>query len=118
MGAEKKKREQEAEEKRKARKKQLEEERANRDPWLNDPTVVEAQEKLDSLKEARRDANAKLEFDLTSSLTKEISAQERLLKKVTKASKKGGGQASAKAPEADKKVESGTGDQASDIKKK
>merc|ERR1712070_25181 len=84
------------------RKKQLEQERANRDPWLNDPTVLEAEKKLEELKEARRDANAKLEFDLTSQLTKDISAQERTLKKVTKAAKKaykkGGGVASAKAP--------------------
>merc|ERR1712100_521089 len=99
--AEKKKKEQEAEEKRKARKKQLEEERANRDPWLNAPEVVEAEKKLNDLKEARRDANAKLEFDLTAQLTKDISAAERHLKKVTKAAKKafkkGGGQAAAGA---------------------
>merc|ERR1712232_378305 len=95
--AQKRQQQEEAEKKRIARKKQLEEERANRDPWLNDPTVMEAQKKLDDLKEARRDANAKLEFDLTSQLTKDISAAERELKKATKAArkahKKGGGQA-------------------------
>merc|ERR1712178_210975 len=68
-------------EKKRARKKQLEEERANRDPWLNDPTVVAAQTKLDDLKEQRRDAAAKLEFDVTNQLTKDISTAERELKK-------------------------------------
>lgn len=86
--AEKRKREEEAEKKKKERAKQLELEKLNRDPWLNDPEVVATQEKLDELKEARRDANAKLEFDLSTSLTKEISAAERKLKKVTKAAKK------------------------------
>merc|ERR1711959_548618 len=94
-----------AEEKRKARMKKLEEERANRDPWLNDPTVLEAEKKFAELKEARRDANAKLEFDLTAQLTKDISAAERDLKKATKKAKKehkkGGGQTkSAKSDEA------------------
>merc|ERR1711988_561632 len=74
---EKRRKEAELEEKKKARKKQLEEERANRDPWLNDPEVLEAEKKLNDLKEARRDANAKLEFDLTAQLTKDISAAER-----------------------------------------
>merc|ERR1719183_1732983 len=105
-----------AEKKRQQRKKQLEEERANRDPWLNDPTVLEAEKKLSDLKEARRDANAKLEFDLTSQLTKEISAAERNLKKVTKkarkAYKKGGG----KPAEGEAKAEQGSGDKASEIK--
>merc|ERR1711920_591035 len=62
--------------------------RANRDPWLNFPAVLEAEKKIEELKEARRDANAKLEFDLSTSLTKDISAAERKLKKVTKAAKK------------------------------
>merc|ERR1712159_519363 len=102
---------------RKARKKQLEEERANRDPWLNDPEVVEAQKKLDDLKEARRDANAKLEFDLTSQLTKDISAAERHLKKVTKkarkAHKKGGkAEAGSKAEEAKEEKASSSSDKA------
>mmetsp|Transcript_134435 Transcript_134435/g.244727 ORF Transcript_134435/g.244727 Transcript_134435/m.244727 type:complete len:679 (-) Transcript_134435:149-2185(-) len=86
--AEKKAKEEEAERKRKERAKQLELERLNRDPWLNDPEVVAAKEKVDELKEARRDANAKLEFDLSTSLTKEISAAERKLNKLTKAAKK------------------------------
>jgi len=76
-------------EKRKAdRKAQLEAERSSRDPWLKDPAVLAAEEKLEQLKEARRDANAKLEFDLTAQLTKDISAGERELKKATKAAKK------------------------------
>merc|ERR1712178_412552 len=78
---EKKKAAEELEKKKAARKKQLEEERANRDPWLNDPTVVAAQTKLDDLKEQRRDAAAKLEFDVTNQLTKDISTAERELKK-------------------------------------
>merc|ERR1711879_442754 len=77
------------------------------------------EKKLEELKEARRDANAKLEFDLTSQLTKDISAQERTLKKVTKAAKKafkkGGGVASAKAPAPESA--GSDGDKAADIKK-
>jgi len=86
--AEKRRKEEEAEAKRLARKKQLEEERANRDPWLLFPEVVEAEKKVEDLKEQRRDANAKLEFDLSNSLTKEISAAERALKSAIKKAKK------------------------------
>jgi hypothetical protein len=86
--AEKKRKEEEAEQKRLQRKKQLEAERANRDPWLLDPVVREAEQKLADLKEARRDANAKLEFDLSTQLTKDISSQERVLKKAIKTAKK------------------------------
>merc|ERR1712086_163135 len=116
-----------------ARHKQLEEERANRDPWLNDPTVLEAEKQLADYKEQRRDASAKLEFDLTSELTKEISKAERELRKVTKAArkafKKGGGTVPkkgdgtvpepAKAKE-DTKEESvgGSADKSAEIKKK
>lgn len=74
----KKKAKEEAEKKIAARKKQLEEERANRDPWLNDPSVLEAQKKIEDLKQARRDASAKLEFDVTNELTKDISAADAL----------------------------------------
>merc|ERR1712151_971079 len=70
------------------RKKQLEEERAKRDPWLSFPAVLEAEKKIEELKEARRDANAKLEFDLSTQLTKDISAAERDLKKAIKKAKK------------------------------
>jgi len=70
------------------RKKMLEAERQDRDPWLKDPEVLAAEDKLNGLKEARRDANAKLEFDLTAQLTKDISATERALKKATKVAKK------------------------------
>lgn len=99
------------EKKRQERLKQLEADRANRDPWLNEPVVLEAEKNLAALKEARRDANAKLEFDLTSQLTKDISAAERLLKKETKAAKKafkkGGGvvkdEKKAEKPEAENK---------------
>merc|ERR1712072_1497356 len=122
--AERKKKQEQAEQKRIARKKQLELERATRDPWLNDPTVMEAQKKLDDLKEARRDANAKLEFDLTSQLTKDISAAERALKKVTKAArkafKKGGGQAGANAKTTGEgsDAESSSADKVGELKKK
>merc|ERR1712159_704247 len=102
---------------RKARKKQLEEERANRDPWLNDPEVLEAEKKLADLKEARRDANAKLEFDLTAQLTKDISAAERSLKKVTKKAKKAYKKGGGKPAEGEAKAEKGSGDKASEIKK-
>merc|ERR1712078_214019 len=78
-----------------------EEERKRRDPWLNCPEVTAMETQLSELKEARRDANAKLEFDYSTQLTKDISAAERNLKKVTKkakkAFKKGGGQATASA---------------------
>lgn len=77
-----------AEEKRLARKKQLEEEKAKRDPWLNFPEVISAEAKLQELRESRRDANAKLEFDLSTQLTKDISAAERTLKKTIKKAKK------------------------------
>jgi len=100
----------EAEEKRKKRAKQLEEERAARDPWLNDPSVTAVEKKIEELKEARRDANAKLEFDLSTQLTKDISAEERKYKKAVKAAKKahkkgmkaGGGAAAASDSSADK----------------
>jgi len=108
--AEKKRvKEQEAEEKRQRREKMREEERAKRDPWLNSPIVIEAEKKIEELKEERRDANAKLEFDLSTSLTKDISAAERALKKAIKKAKKeykkGGGVASEKKEE---KKEEGT----------
>merc|ERR1712224_101590 len=85
---------------------------------------LEAAKKLADLKEARRDANAKLEFDLTSQLTKDISAAERTLKKVTKkarkAYKKGGGEAAASASSDEKAEEKGGGssDRIGELKKK
>merc|ERR1712136_203827 len=81
--AEKRKAEELAEAKRLEHKRKLEMERANRDPWLNSPEVSAADQK-----EARRDANAKLEFDLSTQLTKDISAAERQVKKVIKQAKK------------------------------
>merc|ERR1719468_467981 len=86
--AQRRQKEEEAEKKRLERKKQLEAERANRDPWLNSPEVLEAEKNIQELKEARRDANAKLEFDLSTQLTKDISAAERNLAKVIKSAKK------------------------------
>merc|ERR1719213_1072969 len=59
-----------------------------RDPWLKSPEVVKAEELLEDLKAQRRDANAKLEFDLSTSLTKDISKAERDLKKIIKKAKK------------------------------
>jgi len=74
-------------------KRKMEEERAKLDPWLNDPAVREEERKLADLKEQRRDASSKLEFDLTNQLTQEINAQERAVKKMInkarKAHKKG-----------------------------
>jgi len=71
--------------------------------WLTDPVVVDAQAKLESLKDARRAASAKLELDVTAQLGKNISAAERELAKATKrakkAFKKGGAPAIEKAKE-------------------
>jgi len=96
----KKKKQEEHDAKRLKQKLQREAERANRDPWLNDPAVLEAETNLNNLKEARREANAKLEFDLTADLTKDISTAERTLKKAIKvakkAHKKSGGKAAPK----------------------
>lgn len=86
--AEKRKAEELAEAKRLEHKRKLEMERASRDPWLNSPEVSAAEQNLADLKEARRDANAKLEFDLSTQLTKDISAAERQVKKVIKQAKK------------------------------
>jgi len=97
--AAKKKKAEALEQKRKDRLKQLEDERANRDPWLNTPEVLEVEKNLAELKEARRDANAKLEFDLTSQLTKDIGVAERLYKKTSKAAKKAYKKAGGKMPE-------------------
>merc|ERR1711865_653515 len=101
--AEKKQKQADAEAKRLARKKQLEEERASRDPWLNEPVVLEVEKKLADLKEARRDASAKLEFDLTSELSKDINAAERELKKVTKKARKAFKKSGGKAAPAEEK---------------
>mmetsp|Transcript_49747 Transcript_49747/g.89333 ORF Transcript_49747/g.89333 Transcript_49747/m.89333 type:complete len:677 (-) Transcript_49747:61-2091(-) len=107
--AAKKKQQEEAEAKRIARKKQLEEEKAKRDPWLLSPEVVAAEKKVEDLKEERRDANAKLEFDLSTSLTKEIAAAERALKSATKKAKKAYKKGGAAAGSADKeKTEAAT----------
>lgn len=78
----------EAEAKKEARKKQLEEERAQRDQWLNFPDVLAAEKKIEELKAERRDANAKLEFDLSTQLTKDISAAERAHSKIIKSAEK------------------------------
>lgn len=78
----------EAERKRLERKKKLEEEKMKRDPWLKVPEVVKAEELIEDLKAQRRDANAKLEFDLSTSLTKDISKAERDVKKIIKKAKK------------------------------
>lgn len=77
-----------AEEARKLRKKQLEEERAMRDPWLNSPEVREAERRLEGMKESRRDANSKLEFDLSTQLTKDIALAERQLQRTIKLARK------------------------------
>jgi len=102
-----------AEEKRRKRQKQLEEEKASRDPWLNFPEVVALEKQIDELKEGRREANAKLEFDLSTQLTKDISAAERKYKKAVKtarkAYKKHGGPAPAKEAAAGDSKDQGDG---------
>jgi len=117
--AEKRKQQEEAEKKRLARKKQLEEEKAKRDPWLLFPEVVEAEKLLEELKEQRRDANAKLEFDLSNSLTKDISAAERALKSATKKAKKAykkGGKPESASDSKDKKENTGKTDNQDELK--
>ena len=112
--AEKRRQQEEAEKKRLARKKQLEEEKAKRDPWLLFPEVVEAEKHLEELKEQRRDANAKLEFDLSNSLTKDISAAERALKSATKKAKKAykkGGKPESASDSKDRKENTGKDNQ-------
>jgi len=84
----KRKQAEEEEQKRLRRKQLMEEERLKRDPWLNAPTVKAIEQQLADMKEQRRDANAKLEFDLSTQLTKDISAAERALKKAIKKAKK------------------------------
>jgi len=113
----KRKQAEEEDQKRLRRKQLMEEERLKRDPWLNAPTVKAAEQLLADLKEQRRDANAKLEFDLSTQLTKDISAGERALKKAIKKAKKAfkkGGAAALEelaAKSADNK-EKATGDNA------
>merc|ERR1712190_649040 len=79
-----------------------------KDPWLADPEVVEAKRALEELKEERRDANAKLEFDVTKQLTKDINTQERkvksAIKKAKKAYKKNGKVDSAKQADSKEKA--------------
>merc|ERR1712048_585338 len=45
--------------------------------WRLDYRVLAAKEKLEALKEERRDANLKMEFDESTRLTKEVSKAER-----------------------------------------
>merc|ERR1712232_784163 len=47
------------------------------EPWRLDYRVLAAKEKLEALKEERRDANLKMEFDESTRLTKEVSKAER-----------------------------------------
>jgi len=84
----KRKQAEEEEQKRLRRKQIMEEERLKRDPWLNAPTVKAIEQQLDEMKQERREANAKLEFDLSTQLTKDISTAERALKKAIKKAKK------------------------------
>eukprot|EP00929_Paragymnodinium_shiwhaense_P008424 TRINITY_DN112379_c0_g1_i1.p1 TRINITY_DN112379_c0_g1~~TRINITY_DN112379_c0_g1_i1.p1 ORF type:complete len:678 (-),score=264.86 TRINITY_DN112379_c0_g1_i1:194-2227(-) len=104
--------EKDIEEKRKHREKIREQERAMRDPWLNSKEVKDVEAKIEDLKEQRRDANAKLEFEVSTSLTKDISAMERELKKTIKKARKahkkaqkGGDAKSADADDKDDKEE-------------
>lgn len=110
---------QKAEEARQRRKQQLEEERAKKDPWLLSPEVVEAEKRVEDLKEQRRDANAKLEFDLSTQLTKDISAAERALKKAIKQAKKAHkkGQGSGDVPPPPAKEEAKAENKAEALKK-
>merc|ERR1712113_225589 len=47
------------------------------EPWRLDYRVLAAKEKLEALKDERRDANLKMEFDESTRLTKEVSKAER-----------------------------------------
>jgi len=86
--AAKKKKEEELEAKRKHQAEVREQERAMKDPWLNAPAVKAVEAKIEDFKEQRRDANAKLEFEDSTQLTKDISAAERELKRATKKARK------------------------------
>lgn len=79
----------EAEMARVERKKLYEDEKRGKEtPWLLSAEVVGAEQALEALKAARREANIKVEFELSAKLTKDISAAERELKKVTKKARK------------------------------
>merc|ERR1712183_387579 len=88
----------------------MEEEEARKDPWLRDPKVKEMKQKLEDVKDVRRDANNKMELDESNRLTKEVSKLERKLestiakamKRYQKAQKAGGAEAgkTAEAPKA------------------
>jgi len=59
-----------------------------KEPWRLDYRIIDAKEKLEALKEERRDANLKMEFDLSTSLTKDVSKAERKYQSVMEKAKK------------------------------
>lgn len=70
-----------------AKKKREEEERmkaSSDSPWLFAPTVLEAKQKIETLKELRRGANANFDFELSAKRTKDLNEAERELKKLIK----------------------------------
>jgi len=70
-------------------KKKMEDKKKNQNPELLDPAVVELEEKLEGLKNQRREHNKNLDFDEANDLTKEINSLTRQYKKeIKKAQKK------------------------------
>lgn len=102
-----------------AKRKQVEEVRKKEleaEPWRLDYRVIEAKAHFETVKEERRDANAKMEFDESARLTKEASKAERKLESVMEKAKKylkkhgvpkteKGGQEDGAHPEAGSKTE-------------
>merc|ERR1712232_1039655 len=107
--------------KRDEKKKKTEEVRrqeVEQEPWRMDYRVLDAKTKLEDLKEQRRDANLKMEFDESTRLTKEVSKAERkydsAMEKARKHYEKHGfvktekGEKKDKAESKEEKVKTGT----------
>merc|ERR1712232_518217 len=75
--AEKELEKQKKQEAKKARHEETRRKEVENEPWRLDYRVLAAKEKLEALKEERRDANLKMEFDESTRLTKEVSKAER-----------------------------------------
>merc|ERR1712083_219959 len=90
---------------------------------MGDYRVLDAKTKLDDLKEQRRDANLKMEFDESTRLTKEVSKAERkydsAMEKARKHYQKHGsvktekGEKKDKAESKEEKVKTGASEDAS-----
>jgi len=57
-------------------------------PWLFTPEVLKAKQKVESLQEMRRGANANFDMEMSAKITKQINEAERELQKLTKKAKK------------------------------